>query len=358
MGYRLIALAVISVIGVYYIAFDAVGIHLWNKPYTISVMLPAAGGIYTDAAVTYRGVEVGKVSAIELRTHDVKVDLAVDHGTRIPADVTASVKELTAAAEQYMDLVPANANPPYLRAGSVIAEDHTSVPTSVGTLLNSLNGLVDSLHASDLNTISDSLATGLQGAGTDLRSIINDSQIIIAALTAAAPSTVELINSGHTVLTSLVNTNENLQTLSAGLNQISAQLQESNSALIGLLQNGAPATAALATLLDNTTTATIGFVAGLSDTAGLANARQGAVQAFFQVLPVVAENAAITTTGGVAHFELNFNDKNTVCPYTSTMAEPTSLVGVNDLTRNCATTAPDMLQRGADTAPTPTGGQP
>jgi hypothetical protein len=50
---------------------------------------------------------------------------------------------------------------------------------------------------------------------------------------------------------------------------------------------------------------------------------------------------------------LTFNYRNTVCPYTSTMAEPTTLVALADLTRNCATQAPDLLQRGADKAPVP-----
>lgn len=370
MAYRLVALLVVAIIGVYYIAFDAVGIHLWGKPYTISVQLPAAGGIYTHAAVTYRGVEVGKVTALHLHPNDVVVDLAIDNGVKIPTNVHASVKELTAAAEQYMDLVPPSpgtatvatgraavpaTSVTYLKAGALLTGG--TVPTSVGTLLNSLNSLVDSLHANDLNTISTSLAQGLQGAGGDLRSIITDSQTLLLALYQAVPGTIQAVDAGHTVLQSLANTGENLQTFSAGLNQLSTTVRQSNSDLIALLRNGSAGAGAFNTLLANTDTAAVGLINGLSATAGLANARQGAVQAFFEVLPVVANNAALTTTGGTARFELTFNDKNTVCPYTSTMAEPTSLVSTLSLTRNCATTAPDLLQRGADTAPTP-GGTP
>ncbi len=370
MGYRLIALLVVSIIGVYYIAFDAVGIHLWGKPYTIQVQLPAAGGIYSHAAVTYRGVEVGKVTALHLHPDNVVVDLAIDQGTKIPTDVHASVKELTAAAEQYMDLVPAptgtttvatgRAAVPagsvtYLKSGALITGG--TVPTSVGTLLNTLNSLTGSLHASDLNTISTSLAQGLQGEGGDLRSIITDSQTLLQALFEAVPGTIHAVNDGNTVLQGLANSGENLQMFSAGLNQLSATVKQSNSDLIALLRNGSTGAGAFNTLLTNTDAANVGVINGFSATAGLANARQGAVQAFFQVLPVVANNAALTTTGGSARFELTFNDKNTVCPYTSSMAEPTSLVSTLSLTRNCSTTAPDLLQRGADKAPTP-GGTP
>jgi phospholipid/cholesterol/gamma-HCH transport system substrate-binding protein len=370
MGYRLLALLVVAILGVYYIAFDAVGVHLWGKPYTIKVQLPAAGGIYSHAAVTYRGVEVGKVTALHLHPTNVVVDLAINNGVKIPTNVHASVKELTAAAEQYMDLVPPPAGTSsvatgraavpaapvtYLKTGAVITGG--TVPTSVGTLLNTLNSLVSSVHASDLNTISTSLAQGLQGAGGDLRSIITDSQTLLQALVEAVPGTIQAVDAGHTVLQSLANTSENLQTFSAGLHQLSTTIVQSNSNLIALLQNGSVGSGALNTLLTNTDAASVGTINGFSATAGLANARQGAVQAFFEVLPIVANNAALTTTGGNARFELTFNDKNTVCPYTSTMAEPTSLVSTLSLTRNCSTTAPDLLQRGADTAPTP-GGTP
>jgi phospholipid/cholesterol/gamma-HCH transport system substrate-binding protein len=371
MHYRLVALAVVAILGVYYIAFDAVGVHLWSSPYTIKVQLPSAGGIYSHAAVTYRGVEVGKVTALHLHPTNVVVDLAINNGVKLPSNVQASVKELTAAAEQYMDLVPPSpsgtstvatgraavpaAGVTYLKPGAVITGG--TVPTSVGTLLNTLDNLVNSVHATDLNTISTSLAQGLQGAGEDLRSIITDSRTLLQALNQAVPGTIQAVDAGHTVLQSLANTGENLQTFSAGLYSLSTTIKQSNSDLIALLQNGSVGSGSLDTLLSDTDAATVGTINGLSATAGLANARQGAVQAFFQVLPVVASNAALTVSGGNARFELTFNDKNTVCPYTSAMAEPTSLVSTLSLTRNCSMTAPDLLQRGADTAPTP-GGTP
>jgi ABC-type transporter Mla subunit MlaD len=133
-----------------------------------------------------------------------------------------------------------------------------------------------------------------------------------------------------------------------------------NANVSALLANGAVATGQLNSLLQADTPSTAGVINGLSDTAGLANARQGALQAFFQILPVVSQDAALTVDAatGQARFQVTVNSENTVCPYTSQMAEPTSLVSTLDLTRNCASSAPDLLQRGAATAPTPSGGTP
>jgi phospholipid/cholesterol/gamma-HCH transport system substrate-binding protein len=349
---RMIALVVISILGVYFVVFESVGVKIFNTPFTVKVTLPNAGGIYTDASVTYRGVTVGKVTAVHLEPNDVVVDLAIRRGEKIPSNVTASVRELTAAAEQYMDLVPASTDPPYLHSGSVIPESHTSVPVTVGELLNNLNSLVNSLHASDLNTLSQALAQGLHDAGPDLRAIIVDGNLLLNALRASIPGTNELIQSGHTVLSAFNDTSANFASFNHNLNLLTRQVAQSNGDLLALLQNGSTASAALNQFLTsygNPTVALIDDLATVTDATP-----EPAFRALFQVLPVLASDAAsVTGPNGQIRFELDFNLNNTVCPYTSTMAEPTTLVALADLSRNCGIQAPDLLQRGADKAPAP-----
>ncbi|HET9731792.1 MAG TPA: MCE family protein [Acidimicrobiales bacterium] len=353
---RLIALLVVTAVGVYYIAFDAVGVHIVDKPYHISVQLPAAGGIYPDAYVTYRGVEVGKVAALHLHQNDVVAVLAINHGTRIPSNVTASVRELTAAAEQYMDLVPAADPPPgqWLRPGAVIPADRTSIPVSVGTLLNTLNSLVDSLSASDLDTLTSALATGLRDAGGDLHSIIVNGSTLVSALQSAIPGTASLINAGNTVLSTFNDTSGDFATFSANLNALSAQVKASNSALVGFLSSGGAAGNALNGFLSRYGSATVGLIDNLAASTNVAYQRQDAVKALFEVLPLFASDVSETVSGGQIHFKLDFNTADPVCPYTPMLPQPTQVVtSPANLTGGCATVAPNMLQRGADKAPPP-----
>lgn len=353
---RLIALLVITVAGVYYIAFDAVSVHVINKPYHINVVLPSAGGIYPDAYVTYRGVEVGKVSSLQLEQNDVVAVLAINHGTRIPSDVTASVRELTAAAEQYMDLVPAGAHPPgqWLRAGSVIPEDRTSIPVTVGTLLNTLNSLVDSLSATDLNTLTSALATGLRDAGGDLHSIIVNGHTLVSALQSAIPGTASLINAGNTVLSTFNATSGDFAAFSSNLDALSAQVKASNAALVGLLQNGAAAGSSLNAFLSRYGSPTVALINDLAASTNVAYQRQDAVRALFEVLPLFATDVSETVSGGQLHFSIDFNTADPVCAYTPMLPQPTQVVtSAANLTGGCTTVAPNMLQRGADKAPPP-----
>jgi phospholipid/cholesterol/gamma-HCH transport system substrate-binding protein len=352
---RLVALLVVTVVGAYYIAFDAIGVHVTNQPYLIKVVMPTAGGIYQDAYVTYRGVEVGKVSALHLQQNDVVVDLAINHGTRIPDNVTANVRELTAAAEQYMDLVPAGSDPAgYLKAGSVIPPQRTSIPVTVGTLLNTVNSLVDSLNANDLNTLSSALATGLRDAGGDLHSIIVDGESLVSALQSAIPGTEQLINAGNTDLATFNATSGEFAQFSANLNLLSAQVKASNSALIGLLQNGAGAGRAFNGFLGQYGGATVGLIQNLAASTDVAYQRQDAIRALFEVLPLFAQDVSETVSGGQLHFQIDFNSVDPICAYTPYLPQPTQAVsGTANLDGTCTTESPDMLQRGADKAPPP-----
>jgi phospholipid/cholesterol/gamma-HCH transport system substrate-binding protein len=355
---RLIALVIVTVVGVYYIAFDAVGVHVVDQPYHIKVVMPQAGGLYQDAYVTYRGVEVGKVSSLQLHPTEVVATLAIKHGTRIPANVSASVRELTAAAEQYMDLVPAGPDPPssFLQPGDTIPENRTSIPVPVGTLLNTVNSLVNSLSAQDLNTLSSALATGLGNAGGDLHAIIVDGNTLVNALQSAIPGTSELINAGNTVLSTFDQTSNDFAQFSANLNSLTAQVKASNDALVGLLQNGATAGQALTGFLNQFANPTVGLIDELAQSTDVAFQRQDAVRALFQVLPLFASDVAETVSGGQVHFSIDFNTADPVCSYTPMvpLPEPTKLVdSTASLDRTCPTVAPNLLQRGADKAPPP-----
>ena len=68
---------------------------------TVTVELPAAGGLYRFSNVTYRGVQVGKVTAVELTRRGAKATLSLDTSPKIPANLQAEVRSISAVGEQY-----------------------------------------------------------------------------------------------------------------------------------------------------------------------------------------------------------------------------------------------------------------
>src|ERR1700736_3873032 len=80
---------------------------------TVTVELPATGGLYRFSNVTYRGVQMGKVTAVGLTPNGAKATLALDTSPKIPADLKAEVLSISAVGEYYLDLRPRTDSGPY-----------------------------------------------------------------------------------------------------------------------------------------------------------------------------------------------------------------------------------------------------
>jgi phospholipid/cholesterol/gamma-HCH transport system substrate-binding protein len=350
---RIGALVVVAVIGVSYIAFGVLGYHIGAQPYTVTVDLRRGGGLYSDGFVTYRGVDVGRITALTLTSTGATATLAIDPGTEIPANAVAHVHELSVAGEQYLDLVPTSGDGPVLHTGSVIGVGRTVVPVSVFELLNDAGQLISSINSSEVKTITTALGTGFANTGRDLRTITVAARRLVAALQAARAATVTLINAGGSVLSTAQASSASILSFSQSLATITGQLKTSNADIDAVLRNGGPAEQALenAVVTDGASlTQLIKNLAALSD---VAIAQQPAVQSLLQQLPGFVNKIADTASGGSVAVTIYYNSANTVCPYLSgaQTPPPTAATGAPTLTNSCGINAPDLLQRGAANAP-------
>lgn len=350
---RLVALGLTVLAGFGYMLFGVVGVRAGAQPYKLTVMLPSAGGIYSEADVTYRGVTVGRVRALHLERAGVAAVLAINPGVRIPADSTASVRELTAAGEQYLDLVPGRPGGAYLPHGGVIAVDHTSVPVSIDATLIDFGQLLSSINPADLQKVNKELAAGFGGAGPQFHALVAETTNLLDALRASENATVSLQVGGKAVLRTALATNQELQRFSSSLRKLTGAVATDDPDLRQLLTHGASAVAGLHQVLSADSGNIETFIASLATITKTAYARNPAIQALFQALPVFATNLAGVAGNGTINTELLFNTADTVCPYlpAAELPSPSEKTNTVNLGLNCSLSAPDLLQRGAAHAP-------
>jgi phospholipid/cholesterol/gamma-HCH transport system substrate-binding protein len=349
----MVALLLVIVLGVYYIAFDVLRYRVSSQPFVVTVLMPSAGGLYGGANVTYRGVQVGTVTALDLSPGDVAVKLAINPGETIPDNGPVYVKELSALGEQYVDLQPSSGSGTYLHNGAVIPPSRVILPTPIGTTLVDLGALLSSIKPSDLQTFESFLTSAFVGTGPGLRTVIVTGQQLLNALVAAQPETVNLVVDGRTNVNTLRATDSDLATFTSGLASLTAQLRNSNSDLQALITNSVAAEQQLNPFLTDNTADISAAIANFATDARVSNEFQPEVHAIFELLPFVSDDLAAVVSGGEVHGVLDINTADTVCPYIlgSQMPGPTQTVTTPVLTNTCNSTAPDMLQRGADSSP-------
>ncbi|EID09977.1 mce-family protein mce1f [Mycobacterium xenopi RIVM700367] len=205
---------------------------------TVTLELPATGGLYRFSNVTYRGVQVGKVTSVGLTANGAKATLSLATSPKIPANLQADVRSISAVGEQYVDLRPKTDSPPYLRNGSVIPMRDTTIPQSVGPLLEQVNALISSIPKNKLSQLLDESFQSFNGEAYDLGSLFDSSTRISADANSVADRTRTLTEDTVPLLDSQARTTDSVRTWARSLAGISDVLVTDDSRVRTLLQNG------------------------------------------------------------------------------------------------------------------------
>jgi phospholipid/cholesterol/gamma-HCH transport system substrate-binding protein len=217
---------------------------------TVTLELPATGGLYQFSNVTYRGVEVGKVTEVTATREGVKATLSLDSSPKIPADLEAAVRSVSAVGEQYVDLRPRSGGPPYLRNGAVIAMRDATIPQRVGPMLDQMSALLNSIPKDRVSGLLDESFRGFNGAGDDMGSVIDSSSTFMSAIDAAGDRPRALVADSEPLLQSQADTADAIRTWTHSLADVTDQLTSDDGHVRTLLQAGPPAAQEVARLLN------------------------------------------------------------------------------------------------------------
>ena len=144
---QLVIFSIASVVGIFVMAFSYMQLQSLAGigRYNVTLDLPDTGGLYRFSNVTYRGVQVGRVTDVELTKTGVRAKMSLDSSMEIPADLSAVVRSVSAVGEQYVDLLPHTDSAPYLHDGSVVRGGPDAVPPPIGPMMDRASDLVATL---------------------------------------------------------------------------------------------------------------------------------------------------------------------------------------------------------------------
>ncbi|MFB4313619.1 MCE family protein [Actinomadura sp. 21ATH] len=313
---QLLAFAVITVIGVWIISVNYIGLGrgLLDRQYTAYVDLSDSGGVFTNAEVTYRGVAVGRVGPIRLTDGGIKVELILDRGKRIPREGTSAVvANRSAVGEQYIDLQPSKAGGPYLdqvdeHGAYTIPRERTKLPVSTAELLRNVDKLVSSVNPQHLGTIVDELDKAFSGSAADLQAILDDTDRLIQTADEAYPDTKRLLDNGAVVLNTQRQQGANIRGFARNLNALTTQLRRDDPALRGVIDATPGAVVQADKTIDGLAPTLPVLLANLTTTGQVIATRKAGLRSLFILYPLTVGGAFTVTPGdGTQHLGLALN---------------------------------------------------
>ena len=203
----------------------------------VTARFSEGAGIYPFANVTYRGVQVGKVTDVRLAPGGADVVMQIDRSADVPKDVDANILSVSAIGEQYVDLVPRPGARDAMTDGTQVPLDHTHIPRQIAQVLDDVNGLLASVPTDSLGVVLNEAQQAFQGLEPDLQKLLGSTNTLVQQANDNYGPTSKLLTDVEPVLDSQLSTSPAIRSWTKDLAAFTGQLKQSDGDVRSLLQS-------------------------------------------------------------------------------------------------------------------------
>ena len=313
---RLVAFVLLAALGIFYASANYLGLvdRVLGRGYTVTAELTGTGGLYEGSLVTYRGVQIGKVSSMEPKGEGVLVDLDIEDEAKIPESSPMFVHNGSAVGEQYLDFEPESDEGPYLGEGDTIEAGADALPVDEGDLLIDMDQFVRSVDKDNLRTVISELGDMFYETGRPLQDLIDSGNTLITAAADNKEETISLLQEGRTVLRTQQENAGNIRAFADGMAQLTTTLRTSDSDIRTILQGGPGAIGEVEKLLEGLEPTIPILLSNLVTINEVTAVRLPNLEQLLVTYPVIISSGFTgTTRDGFGHVHLEYTKEPPPC---------------------------------------------
>ena len=303
--FTILTILSIAVLGWYYLRVPSlVGIG----QYKLYADLPRSGGLYATANITYRGTQIGKVTAVEPTERGARATMSIDDRYKIPADATANVHSVSAIGEQYLDLVSTGNPGQYLKDGQTITGG--TVPSEVGPALDAANRALAVLPKEKIDSLLTETSKAVGGLGPSLQRLVDGTTNLAQGFQENLPQVNDIIANAAPIIESQVDSGDAIEQWSRNLNILAAQSAAEDQSLRSGLQQAPPTLDQVSALFSDVRESLPQTLANLEVIIDMLKRYHKGLEQTLVIAPqglTVAQAGLIFAPEGLLHFGLSIN---------------------------------------------------
>ena len=303
--FAILTILAIGVLGWYYLRVPSlVGIG----QYKLYADLPRSGGLYATANITYRGTQIGKVTAVEPTERGARATMSIDDRYKIPADATANVHSVSAIGEQYLDLVSTGNPGQYFKDGQTITEG--TVPSEVGPALDSADRGLAVLPKEKIDSLLTETSEAVGGLGPALQRLGDGTTNLAQGFQENLPQVNDIIANATPILQSQADSGDAIEQWSRNLNILAAQSAAEDQSLRSGLQQAPPTLDQASALFSDVRESLPQTLANLEVIIDMLKRYHKGLEQTLVIAPqglTVAQAGLIFAPEGLLHFGLSIN---------------------------------------------------
>jgi phospholipid/cholesterol/gamma-HCH transport system substrate-binding protein len=233
--FTILTVVALVVLGWYYLSLPTLaGIG----QYQLKADLPASGGLYPTANVTYRGITIGKVTDVEPTEKGAQATMSIADKYKIPLDASANVHSVSAVGEQYLDLVSPGKARGFFSPGQTMTNG--TVPSEIGPALDTANRGLEVLPKEKIGQLLDETAESVGGLGPALQRLVDSTQAIVGDFKTNINQVDDIIQNSAPILDSQATSSSAIERWAHNLNILGAESAGEDSHLKSVLSQAAP----------------------------------------------------------------------------------------------------------------------
>ncbi|MBV9485263.1 MAG: MCE family protein [Frankiaceae bacterium] len=286
-------IGVLAIVGLLALALNASKLPFLDSGHTVYANFDDAAGLQKGNTVRVAGVQVGKVTSVDLNGDVVKVGMKVNSSTHVNEGSTADIKIETLLGQVFVAINPTGTRP---LPGNTIQVGNTTTPTSITTAFNGLGKRAQQIDVQQLaqsfNVLSDTfkntgpavrgsldglerLSTTIASRDAELKTLLSRSNVVTNTLATHDAQIAQLINDSNLILHTVDQQRQVIHSLLIHTSALSKQLTSlvaENRSVIGPALNQLHGTLAILKShqrqLDQTIHLISPFVRDFTDTLG------------------------------------------------------------------------------------------
>jgi phospholipid/cholesterol/gamma-HCH transport system substrate-binding protein len=217
-----------------------------------SAIFSNTSGLRAGQFVRASGVEVGKVSKIELVDggSKVRVDFNVERSLQLFDGTTAAVRYLNLIGDRYMELQRGDSNK-RLPEGGTIPLEHTQPALDLDALIGGFRPVFRALDPDKVNNIARSIITIFQGQGGTINDILDQTASLTSALADKDQAIGEVIKNLNTVLDTTVKHQQQFDSTLVDFEKLITGLKNRKDPIASSVANISDAAGTIADLLSD-----------------------------------------------------------------------------------------------------------